>query len=235
MNTAAAQLSDCDFQRLQTGDWQPCAQTPPLSPNEMHIWLIEQSVEADPSILSKEEQARAARFALPELRQRFVQIRSGLRQILGTYLDLPPAKLRFGTGEHGKPHLQHPGSELQFNLSHSGDLALLAVHARHAVGLDLEQVKPRSHLTDIARKMFDPASCQKLEALQGDAAVEAFFQHWTRLEAGVKCTGQGLFGQQRERPTGLFYTHFVPQADYLACLAVAQQAPERIHWLTPIS
>lgn len=90
-----------------------------------------------------------------------------LRVILGRYLGLPADELRFETGSHGKPRLAAPEGELEFNLSHSGSLALVAV-ARREVGVDVERIRAKRPL--------------------------GFYRRWADREARVKCLGTGLTG-----------------------------------------
>lgn len=96
-----------------------------------------------------------------------VASRWALREILGRYLGLPGAELRFETGRHGKPRLAFPEGELVFNLSHSSSLALVAVGHRE-VGVDVEWIR--------AKRPVD------------------FYRRWADREARVKCLGTGLTG-----------------------------------------
>ena len=96
-----------------------------------------------------------------------VASQSALREILGRYLGLPANELRFETGRHGKPRLATAGAELEFNLSHSGSLALVAV-AHHEVGIDVERIR--------SKRPVD------------------FYRRWADREARVKCLGTGLTG-----------------------------------------
>jgi 4'-phosphopantetheinyl transferase len=112
--------------------------------------------------------------------------RAALRLLLGRYLDLDPAELRFAARATGKPRLD-PGSPLRFNLSHSGALALIAVARDAELGVDVEQVKPRADRADVGRRVFTEA--EREAAAAGD---DAFFRHWVAKEAFVKATGRGV-------------------------------------------
>jgi len=94
--------------------------------------------------------------------------RGFLRELLGRYLEHDPRELRFVLGAHGKPALLSPGGtgaveDLRFNLSHSGDLALVAVSAGQEVGVDIERARPRY--------------------------TAEFLQDWVAREAIFKCLG----------------------------------------------
>ncbi len=94
--------------------------------------------------------------------------------------------------KHGKPQLADPGAALRFNLSHSGDLALIAVAWGREVGVDVERVVPRRNLVGLARRALAPGEAERIEALPPDGRLDAFYAAWTRREAVAKCHGVGL-------------------------------------------
>ena len=136
--------------------------------------------------LDDAERARAARFLRPVDRDRYAVAHAALRLILATRLGMAPHALMFSTGAHGKPAL--PGVE--FNLSHAGDIALVAV-AAVPVGVDVERIEPL-HVAALARHQFSDAECRALERLPPEQRLAAFYGGWTRKEAFVKATGAGL-------------------------------------------
>ena len=87
--------------------------------------------------LSSAERERAHRYRHQGDRQGFILTRSWLRRLAGAYLGLAPQSVQFQLGPHGKPFLR--GHPLQFNLSHSGDWALLAFSRDRPLGIDLER------------------------------------------------------------------------------------------------
>ena len=149
--------------------------------------------------LAPAEQQRWEALRLPEDRERFLRGRGALRRLLGAWRDEPPEAVPIGVGAHGKPCCTG-GPE--FNLSHSGDLILLAVHQQRPVGVDVEQQRPGMAWRPIARRVLPPAEWQALEALATAAeqeaaeqeAAEAFLLAWCRLEARLKAQGLGLAG-----------------------------------------
>jgi len=150
------------------------------------------------SLLDRGEQERAQSFRRPDDRERYRLGRVALRQVLGAWLDRDPAALRFATGPHGKPELVGPecsspqSQPPHFNLSHSGDLILLAFHASHAVGADVERHRPDLDWRPIARRCLDAAQVESLLALPPAEAAPAFVESWCDLEAGLKARGVGL-------------------------------------------
>jgi 4'-phosphopantetheinyl transferase len=114
-----------------------------------------------------------------------------LRLILGRYLDAPPASLMFAADDNGRPFLAGERSGLHFNLSHSGDVALIAL-AHAAVGVDVERIKEMSDFMKIARKHFAASELESLQRVAAEEQPKAFHRIWTRKEAFVKATGLGL-------------------------------------------
>ena len=124
-----------------------------------------------------------------------------LRLVLGDLTGTAPESLHFerrcghcGAAGHGKPHLGGR-SDLDFSISHSGGLALIAVARGRRVGADVERVRPRTDVLAIARGSLSARERQTIESLETDAARrEAFFRCWTRKEAYLKALGVGLAG-----------------------------------------
>ena len=157
---------------------------------ELWLWRLdgaETAPEALAQHLDPAERARAARFARPGLAARYIAARGRMREILGRWTGTAPRALRFAEGAHGKPAL--PGGP-HFNLSHSGDLAALAVCASHEVGVDIETRRPVE--SAVAERFFSPAERAALSALPAAAWEAGFFNAWTRKEAVIKALGLGL-------------------------------------------
>lgn len=168
-----------------------------LHEDEVHIWhiLLDPGAALSRSktdILSPDELQRRQRFRRPLDAGRFVSARTALREILATYLERPPGKLRFAYGAQGKPVLE--SGELNFNLSHSGERALLAVSRHIALGIDIEQLAPRLNYDRLVARFFTTAEKKAWEALTPELKPAAFYRAWTRKEAAVKTAGESLLG-----------------------------------------
>ena len=170
-----------------------------LPPEEVHLWRIELATVAQGEprwrkILSPDEQTRAARFHFARDRQRFAATRALLRIVLGSYAGLEPEKLVFSYSDKGKPFLNSQGTEdgVEFNVSHSGETALLAVARGRAVGVDVEQIRDNLDPLAIARRYFSPHEQSQLEAFEKREHYAGFFRCWTRKEAYIKARGDGL-------------------------------------------
>lgn len=149
-------------------------------------------------LLSDPERQRMAAFRLPEDRERFLLGRGCLRLLLGRLLACDPAALPLLAGPHGKPALAQGGGP-HFNLSHSGDLILLALHPDRPVGVDVELRRPGLDWRPIARRILPAMDCAALEALPPAEQAAAFLRRWCRLEAQLKASGEGLARLRRLR------------------------------------
>jgi 4'-phosphopantetheinyl transferase len=170
-----------------------------LPDDEVQLWRVDlDAVRVHESrwqkILSSDESARASRFRSPADRQRFAASRALLRTILGRYLVTDPTGLSFSYSQKEKPSLGpvQAGSGVTFNISHSGGVALFAFTRRREIGVDVEQVRRDFDLEAIARRFFSAHEQKQLAALPEEERFGAFFRCWTRKEAYIKATGEGL-------------------------------------------
>jgi 4'-phosphopantetheinyl transferase len=145
-------------------------------------------------VLSQDEHARAKRFVFDRDRRRFIVARAALRQVLAAYLEVAPEQLEFDYGERGKPALRGSrGADwLRFNVAHSDELALIGVARGLTLGVDVEYARPLPDALSIAEHYFTPAEKAVLRAADGVAQQRVFFTYWTRKEAVLKATGDGL-------------------------------------------
>lgn len=166
-----------------------------ICPDEIHIWQADLS-RWDSSVLamlSTKEQGRGRRFIRPEHQRRFMMARGALRQILAKYLALAPGKIRFIENNKGKIYLEdYP--QLQFNVTHSQDLALYAVNIENEIGIDLEWINPNLAVQPLLERFFSATEQQSVLGLPISQQVTAFYQLWTRKEASLKALGLGLSG-----------------------------------------
>ncbi len=141
--------------------------------------------------LTAPEQARAARFVVPGARDAFCAARFMLRQVLADCLSCSPAAVQFVLGPEGKPGLVPPG--YHFNLSHSGEMIMLAVNADYPVGIDVEKIDLHRPVDELVRRFFSAQEVASYQAYGGkDERRAAFYQGWTRKEAVLKAIGCGL-------------------------------------------
>lgn len=147
--------------------------------------------EDDDTLLDDRERARLARLRVAAKSRQFLAAQAGLRRVLARYLNRGPAAIVFGYGAHGKPFVPD-APELGFNLTHSGDLALVAVTAGAHVGVDLEQVDRERPFLRLAARSFDAAESTWLQARPPQRTARDFYRIWTLKEAYLKALGTGL-------------------------------------------
>jgi 4'-phosphopantetheinyl transferase len=192
--------------------WNQAPRNPALSQDEVHIWRAaldrsEGEVQELWRLLAPDEQERAARFHFARDRERFVAGRGILRAILARYLDADPAGLAFRYGAYGKPALAiEDGDTPQFNLAHSQGLAVYALARGRAIGVDIERVRALADAEQIAERFFSLTEQAALRAVPTGQRLEAFFACWTRKEAFLKATGDGL-----ARPLDQFDVALAPE------------------------
>jgi 4'-phosphopantetheinyl transferase len=192
--------------------WTKSAGIAEIRPEEVHVWRItltqpETVIQGYRDLLAPDEIERADRFYFARDRNRFTVARGVLRRLLSSYLGLLSRQINFVYGPQGKPDLilEQRSSGLRFNLSHSGEIGLLAVSRNQELGVDVEQIRADFASGEIATRFFSPEECAKLETLSPNESVGAFFNCWTRKEAYIKARGEGL-----SIPLDSFEVAFVP-------------------------
>lgn len=193
----ASNDDDDDDDDASAVDW-PVAPPDSISPPHatIHCWRIiadgmpAQLEAASRALLSADEAVRADRFRRAADRHNFIAAHAGLRILLAAALGRNHGNLDLTRHDAGKPGLR--GQPLEFNLSHSGNIVLIAITHNLAVGVDVEKPRDLQDRQAIAERFFHPAEAAELASLGGDAARHAFFRCWTRKEAVIKALGLGL-------------------------------------------
>ena len=187
------------FNRSASEIWRPPPEHPVALDDEIQVWRMNPDRPAPEihemqDVLSEDEHARAARFVFDRHRARFIAGRATLRRILGRYVGLAPERLEFGYGSRDKPFLKNgsDGDAVRFNLSHTGELALLAVVRAREIGVDVERIRAVKEHLRLAGRYFAPGEVAAIRALPREVQYEAFFNCWTRKEAYIKALGTGL-------------------------------------------
>lgn len=166
---------------------------------QAHLDICPQIEKEYWAVLNTEEQQRAKRFVKPQDKIRFIAGRGILRSLLGQYLNLAAAAIEFDYLPQGKPILgkKHCFPKIQFNVSHSHDLALYAISkSDHSVGIDLELIRPLPQALSLARRFFQEQEVADLISFPPTMQEAMFFRIWTAKEAYLKATGEGLSGLQ---------------------------------------
>jgi len=167
----------------------------------LHVWRARLDAAEWPSAenLPRAERERAASMRRAGAQRRWVAARWALREVLGRYLERAPAAIELRLGERGKPMLADAGASLRFNLSHSGELALVAVAEGHEVGIDVQSI--------------------------GSRRPPDYYAEWAQREAIAKCHGVGIWAELPDALVSAAKLEIDP--NYAAAVAIAvERAPQ---------
>ncbi|WP_415948988.1 4'-phosphopantetheinyl transferase family protein [Streptomyces sp. KLOTTS4A1] len=224
------------IETLRFGDAGTLPSSPPLTPE---VWAVH-GLAGHAPVLGEDERQRAAALRQEADRTVYIAVHTALRILTGAYLQQDPATLRFHRedcpgcgGPHGRPAL--PGNPLHFSLSHTKRLALLAF-APAPVGVDIEPLPAADVMADVAAALH-PSEREELARLPEPRRPSAFARCWTRKEAVLKGTGEGIAGDGLVRTVvgtgpdprpvpGWRIEDITAPAGYAAALAVAAPGPE---------
>ena len=228
-----------------------------LSGLGVDVWVISLRGSPDRSgplwqILGPEERRRGEEFHRQSDSARYVLSHAALRILLAHYAANDPRHFRFVCGAHGKPAIDPDLGlpDIRFNLSHSGNLAVLAVNLASEVGIDIERIQPARANMAIAERFFSPREIAALRALPEPDQVLGFFSCWTRKEAFLKGRGDGLSVPLKDfdvsltpqEPPELLGSRIDPsevdrwrlfevpiEEGYVACLAIDNSGEDDLH------
>jgi 4'-phosphopantetheinyl transferase len=234
--------------------WQQPPDKLPALETSVQVWAVRLDdptvdIEGGQEVLSDDERARAARFRFERHCRRYLAAHIALHEILRRYIGSSPARLSFELGANGKPRLMPAfACALEFNLSHSNEMALIAVSQGRELGVDIEHVRQTFEFQEVAERFFTTKEVAALRGLPQALQRQAFFKCWTSKEAFLKAKGTGLSGALDEVEISLTNNQHVriaaavpgwwlcelsPITDYEAAL-VGAGTPEPVHcyrWL----
>jgi 4'-phosphopantetheinyl transferase len=217
--------------------------------NTVHLWRASTAISDEEerefrAILSADELERADRFIYPIHRKRYIAARGMLRQLLAYYMDILARDITFLYSHYKKPYLAN--TNLQFNLSHSHDMAVFAFTQQFPLGVDIEKIE-NSFKESVAERNFSEKEFSQLMALPEDERIPAFYWIWSRKEALVKAVGEGLHVplksfsvslQEREEQLHFEYdSHslwhlesFIAHPDYQSAFVTPQPVNKILYW-----
>jgi 4'-phosphopantetheinyl transferase len=173
-----------------------------LNDNTIHLWMTDLALIADEALparyltlLTPDEKQRHAQFRFDADRLRYLATRALVRTVLSRYIPIAPEAWRFTEDTYGRPSiLNAPGraAQLNFSLSHSGSLILLAVTSGTALGVDVEHRRGRPAPLEVADRYFARAEVNQLRAIPFASQSDRFFDFWTLKESYMKAKGMGL-------------------------------------------
>lgn len=149
-------------------------------------------------LLSEQEQAHLAVYHFREAAERYVVTRSLVRAVLGERLSISPRSIQVSRTDTGKPVITEG---VQFNVSHSGDLILMALSDERAVGVDVERKREVQRVEALLQRWLSPDEQAAHASLHesGASASEAFLRLWSLKEARLKALGVGISGASGAR------------------------------------
>lgn len=161
-----------------------------LNSTTAHIWPIDVTHMSLPNVLSAVEKERLSSFYFTKDKILFNQSHCALRFVLSHYLSESPVNIKYDFTAHGKPFLKN--RSLQFNLSHSDKIAVIAVTADADIGVDIENLIRDVEYDELGNRFFSEAEYSKLCNAKPEEKRVTFFNCWTRKEAFIKAIGEGL-------------------------------------------
>lgn len=223
-----------------------------MEEHSVHLWqafLPDLLVQLDDFslLLNENEMERANRFHFEQHRSRFIIARAVLRHILSLYTDILPADIRFDLGPRGKPYLNQNKLDLQFNISHSHDMAVYAITKQAEIGIDIEKIEPNFN-EDVAKRFFSAKEYAELLDLPESERINKFYSLWAGKEAIIKALGEGLYAPLADFSLDLFtnvqtveiihhrkmYQYhlqkFSVQAEYASAFATSQNINNIFYW-----
>jgi 4'-phosphopantetheinyl transferase len=166
-----------------------------LQHGDVHLWTVNLDEGAGigecAQVLSKEELLKAGRLVRTIDRERYIRGHAALRKLLSEYIGKKAEELKFDVNAFGKPRLG-TAAQVEFNLSHSGSVAVIALCLAGRIGVDVEEMRPEVVSSDVAERFFSRGEVSRLRRLPLAEQVEAFFRCWTRKEAYLKAIGCGI-------------------------------------------
>ena len=179
--------------------WQQTSGSLKLSHENIDIWLCElkklsNNIDVYYSILSKDEQERAEKLKTEDKRQQYIITRGNLRKCLGLLTESDPAVFKFKYLKHGKPVLEDSTlyTDITFNVSHSNDVALVAISRKQNIGIDVEKINYEADHQALVTRFFSKAEQAEFNNYSESIKAKAFYACWTRKEAFIKATGDGV-------------------------------------------
>lgn len=181
----------------------------------MQVWLIrldvpEATADGLAEVLDEVERARAARLARGGHERPYVVAHGAARIIIGGFAGIAAGRVEWWRGPNGKPELTGDCRGVQVSLSHSGQLAALAITRDRRVGVDVQQIPARTDPLRMAERFYPPDEARFVAAgPTGEQQLDRFIRLWARKEACVKVAG-GVLMQGMRLPvlgTGAIVAH----------------------------
>ncbi|WP_282123523.1 4'-phosphopantetheinyl transferase family protein [Algibacter mikhailovii] len=167
-----------------------------LATNQLHTWVLyfdvlEEKKTFLKKFLSQDEIIKASKFRFDKDKNCSIITRGALRLLSGMYLNMSPENIIFKYGDYGKPDFEME-TELKFNVSHSGNMAIIGFVLNKDIGVDIEKIKYDFEVMDIVDNYFSQLEIESLKKLPVQEHNQGFYRCWTRKESFIKAKSQGL-------------------------------------------
>lgn len=173
-----------------------------IEKNEIHLWFTcdlgiqdEKLLTAYQALLNEDERQCHLRFLFQRRRHQYLVTRALVRDVLSQYeASLTAQTLLFTQNKYGKPAVSNfsEHSDLNFNISHTQGLVVLAVTRINELGVDVETLSRQADIIKLAKRYFSAQENNELNALEMADLNERFFDLWTLKESYIKACGMGL-------------------------------------------
>lgn len=180
-------------------DWQAGSGPDALRESEVHLWRVDlrrppEGVDTFRQLLSESEKRRCDAIRVPQERASYCICHGYLRMLLARYGCGKPDEIRIAIGEYGKPAIDPTQHDIgiDFSLSHSGGVALIALARSRQVGVDVQEFLSSVPTGDISRRFFSPQEYESIRLQPKDSRVAAFYSCWARKEAAIKALGGSI-------------------------------------------
>jgi 4'-phosphopantetheinyl transferase len=168
-----------------------------LSDKQIHVFLLELTQFDDNDFLiflSKDEKERESSLKVEEKKKQFLVTRGALRKLLSNSLGKPAEEISFSYGQHKKPYIeeQYNNKTVEFNISHSGDYALIAITLGNKIGVDIEKINYEIDYQSLSNRFFSKKEKEELASTNKEERLDAFYRAWVRKESFIKANGKGI-------------------------------------------
>ncbi|WP_298500408.1 4'-phosphopantetheinyl transferase superfamily protein [uncultured Algibacter sp.] len=167
-----------------------------LRDRNVHLWVLNlnnsnKKITFLNNYLSENETLKASKFKFNKDKNCSIITRGALRLLSGKYLNLNPKNIKFKYGKYGKPDFDFE-TNLKFNVSHSGNMAVIGFVLNDDIGIDVEKIKTDFDVFDIVSNYFSSLEIESLKELPAIEQVKGFYRCWTRKESFIKAKAKGL-------------------------------------------
>lgn len=183
------------FEDRQLITWQNCPDYK-IKDDQIHIWYInindyQNHTNELMHYLDDQENKRAQQFKFAKDRNSFICSHAILRRLLSKYCNCDQKKILYNYNAFNKPSLNNDYN-INFNLSHSFHRGIIAITKNHPIGIDIEYMKNKPILDDLAKRFFSAHEYNEYKILPQQQKTLGFYNCWTSKEAFVKAVGMGL-------------------------------------------